>query len=190
MNKLIAVAALAVAPALFAQSKTYEVKPKANSVAEFHAEDTYDSFDGKTNEISGTIAGDPANPAAASVQLSINMGALDTGVALRNKEMRERYLETPQHPTATFKSVSVAGPASIAPNQPADLNVTGDFTLHGVTKRMTIPVRVVLIPDGRIHATSHFNVKMPEFGISVPHNVLVTVNDEVPVRLDVWAAAK
>jgi len=64
------------------------------------------------------------------------------------------------------------------------------MTLHGVTKRMTIPVRVVLIPDGRIHATSQFSVRMPDFGINVPHNVLVTVNDEVPVRLDLWGAAK
>jgi hypothetical protein len=55
---------------------------------------------------------------------------------------------------------------------------------------MTIPVRVVLIPDGRIHAKTNFKIHMPDFGISVPHNVLVTVNDEVPVRLDVWAGAK
>jgi polyisoprenoid-binding protein YceI len=61
------------------------------------------------------------------------------------------------------------------------------MTLHGVTKRMTIAVRVVLIPDGRVHATSNFKIHMPDFGISVPHNILVTVNDEVPVRLDVWA---
>jgi polyisoprenoid-binding protein YceI len=104
--------------------------------------------------------------------------------------MRERYLETPKFGTASFKSVSVSGPASIAANQPADISVTGDITVHGVTKRMTISVRVVLIPDGRIHATSNFKIHMPDFGIAVPHNILVTVNDEVPVRLDVWAVAK
>ena len=86
--------------------------------------------------------------------------------------------------------MSVAAPASIAPNSPADINVIGDLTLHGVTKRMTIPVRVVLIPDGRVHATTDFKIHMPDFGITVPHNLLVTVNDEVPVRLDVWAGAK
>ena len=55
---------------------------------------------------------------------------------------------------------------------------------------MTIPVRVVLIPEGRIHATSSFKVKLADFRIDVPSNVLVTVNNEVPVRLDVWASAK
>ena len=190
MRFTLALALLATATLLHADSRTYTITKGGNNVAEFHAEDTYDSFDGKTSDLNGTIVADPANPSASSVLVNINVDALDTGVGMRNNEMRARYLETKKFGTATFKSVSVAGPASIAPNQPADINVTGDMTLHGVTKRMTIPVRVVLIPDGRIHATTNFKIHMPDFGISVPHNVLVTVNDEVPVRLDVWAGAK
>jgi polyisoprenoid-binding protein YceI len=181
---------MAAATTLHADSRTYTIAKGGNNVAEFHAEDTYDSFDGKTGDVTGTIVADPANLSTGSVQVAINMDTLDTGNSLRNKEMRERYLETNKFGTATFKSVSVTGPASIAANQPADINVTGDLTLHGVTKRMTIPVRVVLLPDGRIHATTSFKVHMPDFGISVPHNILVTVNDEVPVRLDVLAVGK
>jgi len=190
MRFSIALGLLLAAATLHAQSRTYAITKGGNNVAQFHAEDTYDSFDGKTSDVNGTIVADPASPAASSVQININVDSLDTGVGLRNKEMRERYLETTKFGTATFKSVSVTGPASIAPNAPADISITGDLTLHGVTKRMTIPVRVVLIPDGRIHATTDFKIRMPDFGITVPHNVLVTVNDEVPVRLDVWAGAK
>jgi polyisoprenoid-binding protein YceI len=179
-----------VTVSLHADSRSYTIAKGGNNVAEFHAEDTYDAFDGKTSDVTGTIVADPANPAGSSVDVTINVDALNTGNSLRTKEMRERYLETPKFGTAAFRSVSVTGPASIAPNQPADISVTGDLTVHGVTKRMTIPVRVVLIPDGRIHATSNFKIHMPDFGISVPHNILVTVNDDVPVRLDVWAAAK
>jgi polyisoprenoid-binding protein YceI len=190
MRLALSIALLAVTTTLHAESRTYTIAKGGNNVAEFHAEDTYDAFDGKTSDVNGTIVADSANPSAASVLVNINVDSLDTGVGMRNKEMRERYLETKKFGTATFKSISVTGPASIAANQPADINVTGDLTLHGVTKRMMIPVRVVLIPDGRIHATTSFKIHMPDFGISVPHNVLVTVNDEVPVRLDVWAGAK
>jgi polyisoprenoid-binding protein YceI len=190
MKVTTALLAFAVATTLHADSRTYTIAKGGNNLAEFHAEDTYDSFDGKTSDVTGTIVADPANPAASSVQVVINIDSLDTGVSLRNKEMRERYLQTDKFGTATFKSVSVSGPASIAPNQPAEISVTGDITIHGVTKRMTIPVRVVLIPEGRIHATSNFKIHMPDFGIDVPHTILVTVNDEVPVRLDVWGVAK
>jgi len=178
------------ATAALADSRTYEIRPDAKNLAEFHAEDSYDAFDGKTHKITGGIVADPANPSAASVEVTIDMASLDTGNALRNREMKELYLDTGKHPTAKFKSVSINAPAAIAPNTPADIKVTGDFTLHGVTKRLTIPVRVVLIPDGHIHATSSFSVHMPDFGIDVPQNILVTVNNDVPVRLDLWAAAK
>jgi polyisoprenoid-binding protein YceI len=190
MKVTTALVVLAVATTLHADSRTYAIAKGGNNVAEFHAEDTYDSFDGRTSDVTGTIVADPANPTASSVQVVINIDSLDTGVSLRNKEMRERYLQTDKFGTATFKSVSVTGPAAIAPNQPAEISVTGDITIHGVTKRMTIPVRVVLIPEGRIHATSNFKIHMPDFGIDVPHTILVTVNDDVPVRLDVWAAGK
>ena len=61
------------------------------------------------------------------------MASLDTGNGLRNREMKELYLDTGKHPTAKFKSVSVVGPNAVAPNQPADIKVTGDFTLQAVT---------------------------------------------------------
>jgi polyisoprenoid-binding protein YceI len=186
----LVIASLLVASAAFAQSRTYRIAPDSKNVVEFHAEDTYDSFDGRTHKVTGAIAADAANPSAATVEVTIDMASLDTGNGLRNREMRELYLDTKEHPTAKFKSVSVAAPDPIVPNQPADIKVTGDFTLHGVTKRMTIPVRVVLIPDGRVHATSTFTVHMPDFGISVPKNILVTVDDNVPVRLDLWAVAR
>ena len=190
MRLAIALVLLAAASTLHAGSRTYVIARGGSNVAEFHAEDTYDSFDGKTSDVTGTIVADPANPSAASVSVVINIDSLDTGVGLRNKEMLGRYLEADKFGTATFKSVSVTGPPSVTPNQPAEISVTGDMTLHGVTKRMTIPVRVVLIPDGRIHAISNFKIHMPDFGINVPHTILVTVNDEVPVRLDLWGTGK
>jgi len=185
--------ALAVAltsTALLAQSRTYEIRKDPKNLVEFHAEDTYDAFDGKTNNVTGTVVADPAKASASKVEVSIDLASLDTGISLRNSEMRNRYLQTSRFPTATFKSVSVVSPDAIGPNQPVDLKVTGDFTLHGVTKRMTLPVRVVLFADGRIHITSQFNIHMPDFDIHVPKNILVTVDDMIPVRLDLWAVAK
>ncbi len=189
MRVIVVLSCALTASALFAQTRTFQIRPDSKNIARFHAEDSWDPFDGQTNNVSGAIVADPANPQAASVDVSVNMASLDTGNSLRNHEMRERYLEASKYPTATFKSVSVAAPPSISPNQPADIRVTGDFTLHGIAKRMTIPVHVVLLPDGRVHITSNFTVHMPDFGIDVPHNILVVVNDDIPVTLDLWAVA-
>jgi len=186
----LALLALLIAPALAAQSHTYEISAGAPNMVTFEVEDNVDPFDGKTSKVTGTIVADPAAVTSSTVEVSVDLASLDTGVDLRNRHMREKYLHTARFPNATFKSVSVAGAPTIAANQPADLNVAGDFTLHGITKRMTIPVRVVLLSDGRIHATSRFAVKMPDFGINVPSNLFVTVDNAVQVRLDVFAKAK
>ena len=190
MRVAMALAVGLIATTLLAQSRSYEIRKDPKNLVEFHAEDTYDTFDGKTNNVSGSIVADTAKATTSKIEVSIDLASLDTGISLRNSEMRNRYLQTPRFPNATFKSVSVDGPDAIGQNQPADMKVTGDFTLHGVTKRLTLPVRVVLLSDNRIHATSQFNVHMPDFDIHVPKNILVTVDDMIPVRLDLWAVAK
>lgn len=190
MRFATALAVALTASVALAQTRTYEIRKDPKNRVEFHAEDTYDAFDGRTSNVTGTIVADPANPAASKVEISIDLASLDTGISLRNSEMRNRYLQTAKFPTATFKSASVNAPKAIAANQPADLQLTGDFTLHGVTKRVTLPARVVLLPDNRIHITSQFHVHMPDYDIQVPKNILVTVDDMIPVRLDLWAVAK
>jgi len=186
MKRLLAVALLAAAP-LLAESKTYTIAAGAPNLVVFEVQDNVDPFDGRTSKVTGSITADPTAPSQASVEVSIDLASLDTGNNLRNQHLRERYLHTPKFPNATFKSVSVTAPATIAVSQPADIRITGDFSLHGVTKRLTIPVRVTLLADGRIHAIANFDVRLPDFGIDVPSNVFVTVDNAVRVRLDVFA---
>jgi polyisoprenoid-binding protein YceI len=186
-RRMLPFALLAFASLLHAQAHTYAITPSAPTVAVFSVDDNVDPFDGKTSNVTGTIVADPAAPSQSQVDVSVDLGSLDTSNNLRNQHMRERYLQTAKFPAATFKSVGITAPSSIAPSQPVEISVTGDFTLHGVTKRMTIPVTVTLLTDGRIHAISNFKVRMPDFGIVVPKNVFVTVDDAVGVRLDVFA---
>jgi polyisoprenoid-binding protein YceI len=187
-----------VTSAAYADSRTYAIKADGKNVAAFHLPDALESIDGTTNRVSGTIVADPDNAATSSVEVSIDLGSLDTGIALRNRHMRERYVETGKYPTATFKSLSISPPtAPIVVNQPAELSVTGDFTMHGVTKRITAPVRVIIIPESDItrasrgpgdwiHATTTFKLKLREFGINVPEGF---VDDTLDAKLDVFALA-
>jgi polyisoprenoid-binding protein YceI len=185
----IVVALFLLSAPLLADPKTYTIAGGAPSLVTFHVEDNVDPFDGRTENVTGTIVADPAAPGQSKVEVTVDLASLDTGNKLRNSHMREKYLHTQRFPKATFQSVSIAGPSSIAPSQPADLAITGDFTLHGVTKRVTIPVKATLLADGRIHVISRFPVRMPDYGIAVPKNILVTVNDAVEVRLDLFATA-
>jgi polyisoprenoid-binding protein YceI len=202
MNRVLAVLALLVATTAFADNRSYTITDDGKNYATFESAATLETIKGTTTRVSGTIAADPANPAAASVDISIDLASLDTGISMRNEHLRsERYLAAEKFPAATFKSVSVSGPKSIAPNQPVEVSVTGDMTLHGVTKRITAPVRVVVIPESEltkssrgpgdwIHATATFPIKLTDFGIAVPEKMLMKVSNEISIKVDVFAVAK
>src|SRR5438105_5042565 len=99
---LAALALLTIAPPLHAEGRTYTITSGAPNAVVFNIEDSVDPFDGKTANATGTITADPAAPAQAQVDVVIDLASLDTGVALRNQHMRERYLQTAKFPAVTF----------------------------------------------------------------------------------------
>jgi len=204
-NGLLATALLICATPLFAAdstARTYSITDDGKNYVNFESEATLETIKGTTTKVSGTITADPANPGTASAEISVDLSAFDTGISMRNEHLRgAKFLDTEKFPAATFKTVSVAAPKSIAPNQPAEITLTGDFALHGVTKRITVPARVVLIPESEltkgsrgpgdwIHATVTFPVKLTDFAITVPEKLMMKVANEVNVKVDVFAVAK
>lgn len=90
---------------------------------------------GEFRDFSGTIVKDDANPAASSVELTIQATSVETGVEYRDNDLRsENFFEVAKFPTITFKSTKIEKVTD------TEYNVTGDFTMHGVTKVITLPV--------------------------------------------------
>lgn len=89
----------------------------------------------------GTLEFDPHQPTMASVVVTIPLASLNTGVPALDDHLRsEDFFETAKFPVATFKSTKVDKGAA------ADrLRVTGDLTLHGMTKPVTLDVTIVKI---------------------------------------------
>ena len=198
MKTAFAVLLAFVASAALAAPRSYSIAADGKNAATFAMNDPFEQVDGVTKKLTGTIVGDPANVAGATVEVSVELAAIDTGSKLRDSHIRDEFAETQKFPRAVFKSVSVSGAATLAPNQPTDINVTGDFSMHGVTHRITIPVRVVLIPESEItkaqrgagdwlHATAKFRLKLSDYGIHVPKSF---VDDELAMTVDVFGVAR
>ena len=92
---------------------------------------------GRFNKFTGSFSWDKSNPSASSVNVTIDTASLDS-----NHEKRDAHLTSPDYlnsakfPTATFKSTKYEGDASGG-------KMTGDFTLNGVTKQITIDATVI-----------------------------------------------
>lgn len=144
---LLAVSIAFLASSAIAAPQQFAIAKDGKSYAGFTVDDTIEKVDGTTPNVSGTIALDPDNLATSSVTMSVDLASLDSGSGMRDSDMRAT-LDTKKFPAATFRSSVVSGPASLVVGQPADLRIGGDFTLHGVTHRISLPVHLEI---GRAH---------------------------------------
>jgi polyisoprenoid-binding protein YceI len=134
----------------------------------------------------GTLEFDPADPTAASVKVTIPLATLNTGVPALDEDFRSSdFFETTRFPTATFQSTRVEKGG--ATNH---FRVTGDLSLHGVSKPVTLEVTLVKIgtnprtslPTVGFDATT--TLKRSDFGLG---RYVPQVSDEIQMHLIVQA---
>ncbi|MFB9885806.1 YceI family protein [Balneatrix alpica] len=134
---------------------------------------------GRFNTFSGDFSFDNDNPSAASVTLMVDTASIDT-----NHEKRDEHLASPdfldvkQFPEMTFKSTAYEGTAEAG-------KLTGELTLHGVTKSVTFDVQKIgegNDPWGGYRAgfNAQTTLNRSEFGIT---NFIPGVSDETQVNI-------
>lgn len=120
---------------------------------------------GTFKDFDGTFTFDEANPSADKVNVTINTNSLDTNHAERDKHLRSAdFLNAAKFPQATFASTAV---------KKADdgLDVTGNLTLNGVTKPVTLKAKLLgqgKDPWGGVRAGFEANgkIKLKDFNIT------------------------
>lgn len=101
--------------------------------------------------------------------------------------MHNEVLESAKYPKITFKSVSVSD-AKKTGDTTYSLTLNGDLTLHGVTKRIAMPLTATITPQ-QLRATGKYTLKQTDFGIK-PYSAAggsIKVKDEVVVNFDIVA---
>jgi len=128
---------------------------KHNNVANFY---------GRLDHASGTVNIDSANVSASTLEVEIKTDSVNTGNTKRNDHIKSKdFFDVARYPTATFKSTSFSRASDNA------YDVAGDFTLHGVTKPITIRLEqtgTAKTPRGELAGfETRFTIKRSDFGI-------------------------
>ncbi|MEA2710584.1 MAG: hypothetical protein QOF78_3185 [Phycisphaerales bacterium] len=89
---------------------------------------------GRFNRPTGTVVYDKQNPAQSTFNFEVKTENIDTANEKRDAHLKDGFFQAKQFPTITFKSTSVKASGD------NKFEVTGDLTLHGVTKSITVPV--------------------------------------------------
>jgi polyisoprenoid-binding protein YceI len=152
-------------PALaVAEPATYKVNQAHSSVG-FTIRHFVSDVDGRFKDFGGAIKYDKDNPANSTVQFTVQAASISTDNADRDKHLSSPdFFDVAKYPTLSFTSTSVK------PRDAKTLDVTGDFTMHGVTKRITIPVTVqgaVKTPQGeKAGFRTNFSVNRMDYGVA------------------------
>jgi polyisoprenoid-binding protein YceI len=129
---LLASLALAALPAL--AQDVYKIDPVHSEVS-FKVGHLLAKTSGRFTKFGGTIKVDTADISKSSVEVTIEAASISTDNEARDKHLKSaEFFDVEKYPTITFKSTSVKEVAK------GKLEVTGDFTMHGVTKRLTFPI--------------------------------------------------
>ncbi|HZY99819.1 MAG TPA: YceI family protein [Candidatus Baltobacteraceae bacterium] len=153
---------------------------------------------GSFKNITGKLEFDPANPRALVVETAIDASTCWTGETMRDDHLKSAdFLSCEQYPKMTFKSTGVE---EVGPN---DYRVTGDLTIRGVTRPVTLEVThlgtwetpwwedgVDKGPKTRAGFTARTTIDRYDFGVSwngdLPNDGIV-VGRRVAITLDVEA---
>lgn len=169
----------------------FVVKPGSPNEIVFTSRAASESFQGRTNQISGTIVVDPsAIGDSVAVRVEVDLKSLNTGIGKRDQHMRENHLETDKYPTAVFSGVAVigGGPA-LATSTPSKLDVEGSFTLHGVTRRLRTTVEVTLKDEKTLQFKTTFNVPLADYKIDRPKFLFLKLGEVQEVSVSGVATA-
>ena len=119
-----------------------------------------------------------------------HLDALDTGIELRNSHMKEKYLETKKHPTATLKITELKLPAASDGKVKAEaVPFTGSLTLHGVEKSVKGKCDVDKTATNA-NLTFTWELQTADYGIEVPSYLGIKVTDAVKVTTTVAGTLK
>ena len=143
---------------------------------------------GQFKGIAGAVTWDDQDVSKSSIEVTIDANTVDTSEPNRDKDLKsEKFFDVAKYPTITFKSKKIENVSA------GKLKVTGDLTIHGVTREVVLdvegPSNPVKDPWGNIRAgvTATAKINRKDFGLA--WNALteaggVVVGDEVKITIE------
>jgi len=172
---------LFISPAL-AQVDTWKIDPN-HSAALFAVRHLgISTVRGEFRKVTGGANYDPSDPAKTSLEATMDATTVDTRVEMRDKDLRSpNFLDVEKYPTITFKSKRAESAGA------GKLKITGDLTIHGVTREVVLdvdgPTAPVKDPRGNFHmgASASTKISRQDFGVN---GAPAMAGDEVSITID------
>jgi polyisoprenoid-binding protein YceI len=188
-----------ISSAALAAPEAFDFKdPKGVNNATFKLDAPLEALSGNATGISGTVTFDPAAPAATTGKIVVASSSMHVGNPMQQQHMlSDKWMDAAKFPDISFevkelKNVKTSGDATTA-------DVTGTFTLKGISKEVTAPVKFTYLKDklsqrvpnqkgDLLVIRSTFTIKRSDFGI-MPGQMEEKVSDTIELTLSIAGAS-
>ncbi|VAX27034.1 hypothetical protein MNBD_IGNAVI01-836 [hydrothermal vent metagenome] len=167
--------------------------------ATFYSETPIEDINGTASGLSGTATLDVSDFSTLKGKIEVTVESFKTGIEMRDGHVQgKKWLNAKQFPVVSFEIKKVSDIKQVSDTK-LTAKVTGDFTLHGVTKEVTADVKAQLLEESEmtkprmkgdlLSVRASFNIKLSDFGIE--NNIIgKKVADDIEVGLNMVGTNK
>jgi polyisoprenoid-binding protein YceI len=198
-TKFTLLAFMALTGAALAAPQTFDFKdPKGINNAGFKLDAPLEAINGSASGISGTVTFDPGNPGATKGKIIVATASLMLPNPMQKQHMLgDKWLDATKFPEITFESKGFKNVQTAGDTTTAD--VTGAFMLKGVSKDLTVPVKLTWLKDklgervpnqkgDLLVIRANFTIKRSDFNI-MPGQFEDKVSDTIELTLSIAGAS-
>jgi polyisoprenoid-binding protein YceI len=182
-KKIVVLSVLLTSTNALADVELYKID-NAHSFANFSIRHVASKLSGTFSDVTGSIRIDRVNLTNSSVEAKISLFSVNTSLAKRDEHIKkEEYLDVDRFADMQFVSTKV-----IASKNANEGVITGKLTLHGVTKELTFPFKVLGFANDpwggyRTGIEAHTHLKASDFGFTWAAKAGGPVGDDLEVDL-------
>jgi polyisoprenoid-binding protein YceI len=163
-------------------SAEYHVAADADNKVRFTSRASLESFSGTTRNIDGYVVWDDKEPLHNNeFYFEVPLETLDTGIGLRNRHMRDNYLQTDTYPLAKFTGKVVK--YETVNDTTYSVSAEGKMTIHGVEKDLAV-MGTLVMSGARIRIMIPFQLKLSDYRIKIPQFMFLKISEILDMEIN------
>ena len=167
--------------------QAYQVALESDRLVRFTSSTAIDEFEGTTERLDGLVLlnteelTDRTGGAESEIYFEVDLASLDTGIGMRDRQMRNSYLEVDRYPYAAFGG-TIEQVVSL-PGEMFQVTTQGILGIHGIEQERALTCNLATVNEGyRVNCS--FSVFLSDHDIEIPKLMFLKLNNEIRMDLN------
>lgn len=172
--------------AVLSAQQAYQVALESDRLVRFTSRAAIDEFEGTTERVDGLVllntdeVTDRTVGTKTELYFEVDLASLDTGIGMRDRQMRDNYLEVEEYPYAAFGGVIEQ--VSSLPGAMFRVTTRGVLGIHGVERERVLTCDLAPVDEG-YHVDCSFTVLLSDHDIEIPRIMFLKLNNQIRLEL-------